>query len=86
MSSAIAVSIVPGELRLMVARANGAVKPLHQLAAALLQQQADERTGQDVAVAVVVEAGHEIAQSGHCRLHDVGLIRNRNQSSSAIIT
>lgn len=35
MSSAIAVSIVPGELRLLVARGNGTVKPLHQLAAKL---------------------------------------------------
>lgn len=35
MSSAIAVSIFPRELRLLVARANGAVKPLHQLRAKL---------------------------------------------------
>lgn len=35
MSNAIAVSILPGEMRLLVARANGAVKPVHQLAAAL---------------------------------------------------
>lgn len=35
MSNAIAVSIVPGELRLLVARANGAVKPVHQLTAEL---------------------------------------------------
>ena len=31
----IAVSIAPGELRLLVARANGAVRPLHQLGAEL---------------------------------------------------
>jgi Tfp pilus assembly PilM family ATPase len=35
LSNAIAVSIVPGEVRLLVARANGAVKPLHQLSAEL---------------------------------------------------
>ncbi len=35
MSSGIAVSIVPGELRLLVARTNGSVQPLHQLAAEL---------------------------------------------------
>ncbi|MGD8331387.1 MAG: hypothetical protein PVJ49_18285 [Acidobacteriota bacterium] len=35
MSNAIAVSILPGELRLLVARANGAVKPVHQLVAGL---------------------------------------------------
>jgi hypothetical protein len=35
LSNAIAVSILPGELRLLVARANGAVKPVHQLVAEL---------------------------------------------------
>jgi hypothetical protein len=35
LSSGIAVSIVPGELRLLVARANGSVKPIDQLAAEL---------------------------------------------------
>lgn len=35
MNNTIAVSIVPGELRILVARANGSVKPLHQLAAEL---------------------------------------------------
>ena len=35
MSSGIAVSIVPGELRLLVARTNGSVQPLHQLSAEL---------------------------------------------------
>lgn len=35
MSHGIAVSIVPGELRLLVARTNGAARPLHQLAAEL---------------------------------------------------
>lgn len=35
MSNAIAVGIVPGEVSLLVARANGAVEPLHQLSAAL---------------------------------------------------
>jgi hypothetical protein len=34
-SHGIAVSIVPGELRLLVARTNGAARPLHQLAAEL---------------------------------------------------
>jgi len=35
LSNAIAVSILPAELRLLVARANGAIKPVHQLVAAL---------------------------------------------------
>ena len=35
MSNGIAVSIVPGELRMLVARTNGSVQPLHQLAAEL---------------------------------------------------
>ncbi len=35
MSNAIAVSIVPGEVRLLVARGNGDMKPLHQLAGGL---------------------------------------------------
>ena len=35
MSNGIAVSIAPGELRLLVARTNGAVRPLHHLATEL---------------------------------------------------
>ncbi len=35
MSNGIAVSIVPGELRMLIARTNGAVQPLHQLVAEL---------------------------------------------------
>lgn len=35
MNNAIAVSIVPGEVRMLVSRANGSVKPLHQLSAEL---------------------------------------------------
>lgn len=35
MSNAIAVSIVPGEIALLVARANGALEPLHQAVAGL---------------------------------------------------